>query len=72
MQILLWSQNAITHKKKKIGVMKDELGGKTMKELVIVKSKMYNPIADDAGRKEKETKKCILKREIKYEDYKNV
>lgn len=52
--------------------MKDELGGKRMKELVIVKSKMYNPIADDAGRKEKETKKCILKREIKYEDYKNV
>ena len=72
MQILLWSQNAITHKKKKIGVMKDELGGKTMKELVIVKSKMYSSIADDADKKEKETKKYILKREIKYEDYKNV
>ena len=52
--------------------MKDELGGKTMKELVIVKFKMYSSIADDADKKEKETKKYILKREIKYEDYKNV
>ena len=52
--------------------MKDELGGRTMKELVIVKSKMYSSIADDADKKEKETKKYILKREIKYEDYKNV
>ena len=58
--------------KKVIGLMKDELGGKIMKTFVGLRAKTY--IADDGNedRKAKGTKKCVIKRKLKFENYKNL
>ena len=57
--------------KKVIGLMKDELGGGIMKEFVALRSKMYSYIDDKSELKKcKGIKKCVIKREIKFEDYK--
>ena len=48
--------------------MKDELGGKLMKEFTALRPKMYCYVTDDrfVDKKAKGTKKCIIKLEIKF------
>ena len=61
----------IGRNKKVIGLMKDELGGGIMKEFVALRAKMYSYIDDKSELKKcKGIKKCVIKREIKFEDYK--
>ena len=55
--------------KKVIGLMKDELGGKIITEFVTLRPKTYSYCKED--KKAKGTKKCIIKRMIKFNDYKN-
>ena len=59
--------------KKVIGMFKDELGGKIMKEFCAPRAKTYAYLMDDDSEKKKAkgTKKCIIKRRIKFEDYKD-
>ena len=58
--------------KKIIGLMKDELGGKVITEFVTLRPKTYSYLTDDGkeDKKSKETKKCIIKKIIKFNDYK--
>ena len=58
--------------KKVIGLMKDELGGKIITEFVTLRPKTYSFLTDD-GKEDKKTKgikKCIIKKMIKFNDYK--
>ena len=50
--------------------MKDELGGKIMKEL---RAKTYSYLTDnkDEDKKAKATKKCVVKRKLAFKDYNN-
>ena len=59
--------------KKVIGLMKDELGGKIITEFITLKPKTYSYLTDDGkeDKKAKGTKKCVIKRMIKFNDYKN-
>ena len=59
--------------KKVIGLMKDELGGKIITEFVTLKPETYSHLTDDCkeDNKAKGTKKCIIKRMIKSNDYKS-
>ena len=59
--------------KKVIGLMKDELGGKIITEFVTLRPKTYSYLTDDCkeDKKAKGTKKCVIKRMIKFNDYKN-
>ena len=59
--------------KKVIGLMKDELGGKIITEFVTLRPKTYSYSTDDGkeDKKAKGTKKCVIKRMIKFNDYKN-
>ena len=59
--------------KKVIGLMKDELRGKIMKEFVGLRAKAYSYLIDDGGedKKAKGTKKCVIKRKVKFENYKH-
>ena len=59
--------------KKVIGLMKDELGGKIITEFVTLRPKTYSYLTDEGkeDKKAKGTKKCVIKRTIKYDDYKN-
>ena len=59
--------------KKVIGLMKDELGGKIITEFVTLRPKTYSYLTDDGkeNKKAKGTKKCVIKRMIKFDDYKN-
>ena len=59
--------------KKVIGLMKDELGGKIITEFVTLRPKTYLYLTDDSkeDKKAKGTKKCVIKRMIKFNDYKN-
>ena len=57
--------------KKVIGLMKDELGGKIMTEFVALRPKIYSYLMDTAIKKAKDTKKCVIKRLLKFNDYKN-
>ena len=59
--------------KKVIGLMKDELGGKIITEFVTLRPKTYSYSTDDGkeDKKAKGTKKCVIKRMIKFNDYMN-
>ena len=59
--------------KKVIGLMKNELGGKIITEFVALRHKTYSYLVDDCkeDKKAKGTKKCVIKRMIKFNDYKN-
>ena len=59
--------------KKVIGLMKDELGGAIMTEFVALRPKIYsNKKLDGAEDKKcKGIKKCIVKKTLTFEDYKN-
>ena len=58
--------------KKIIGLMKDELGGKIITEFVTLRPKAYSFLTDDGkdDKKAKGTKKCVIKKKIKFNDYK--
>ena len=58
---------------KVIGLMKDELGGKIMTEFVALRPKTYSYLMDDGwgDKKAKGTKKCVTKRRLKFDDYKD-
>ena len=53
--------------------MKDELGGRVISEFVAFRPKNYSYLTDDCKevKKAKGTKKCLIKRVIKFDDYKN-
>ena len=48
-----------------VGIMKDELGGKSMTEFVALRPKTYSYLMDDG------TKKYVIKQRFKFNDYKN-
>ena len=62
--------------KKVIGLMKDELGGKIMKEFISLRPKMYSYRVDENGDTQSEPKickgikKCVVKNTIRFDDYK--
>ena len=58
--------------KKVIGLMKDELRGKIITECVTLRPKTYSFLTDDGkeDKKAKGTKKCVIKKMIKFNDYK--
>ena len=58
---------------KVIGLMKDELGGKIITEFVTLRPKTYSYLINDCkeDKKAKGTKKCVIKRMITFNDYKN-
>ena len=59
--------------KKVIGLIKYELGGNIMTELVALRPKTYSYLTDDCkeDKKAKLTKKCVIKRRRKFNDYKD-
>ena len=59
--------------KKVIGLFKDELGEKIMKEFCSLRAKTYSYLMDDNSeiKKSKGTKKCVIKRELMFENYKD-
>ena len=62
-----------TGKNKKVtGLMKDELGGKIITVFVTLRPKTYSFLTDDGkeDKKAKLTKKCVIKKMIKFNDYK--
>ena len=56
-----------------IGLMKDELGGRVITEFVALRPKTYSYLTNDCKEDEeaKGTKKWVIKRMIKFNDYKN-
>ena len=62
-----------TKKNKKLsGFMKDELGGKIMTNFDALRPKTYSYLMSDGNndKKAKGTKKCVIKRILKFYDYK--
>ena len=59
--------------KKVIWLFKDELGGRIMKEFCTLRAKTYSYLIDDNSeiKKSKRTKKCVIKRELMFENYKD-
>ena len=59
--------------KKLIGLMKDELGGKIMTEFVALIPKTYSYLTDhcEEDKKAKGTKKCVIKRRLKFNDHRD-
>ena len=59
--------------KKVIALMKDELGGEIMTEFVVFRPKTDSCLTDDCkeDKKAKGTKKCVIKRRLKFNDYKD-
>ena len=58
-------------KEKVIILMKDELGGKIITEFVTLRPKTYSCLTDDGkeDKKAKGTKKCVIKKMIKFNAY---
>ena len=71
----LWIKQPIAEKKKEkiIRLTKDALGGQIMKEFAGLRAKTYNYLKDsnNEDKKTKGPKKCVIKRKLKFEDYKN-
>ena len=59
--------------KKIIGVFKDELGGKIMKEFCAFRAKTYTYLMDNdsENKKSKGIKECVIKRRLMFENYKD-
>ena len=62
---------AMGKNKKVIGMMKDELGGKIMKKFIGLRPKCYSYLTDDGNvdKKAKGTKKCVIKKDIMFDNY---
>ena len=61
-------------KNKKVpGLFKDELGGKIIKELCLLRLEAYAYLMEDDSvkKKAKGTKKCVIKRRLMFENYKD-
>ena len=58
---------------KVIGMFKDKLGGKIMTEFIALRAKVYAYITEDGSvhKRAKGTRKCIIKREIMFQHYKD-
>ena len=58
--------------KRIIGLMKDELGGEIIMEFIALRPKTYSYLTDNdkIDKKAKGTKKCVIKKMIKFDDYK--
>ena len=56
-----------------IELFKDELGGKIITEFVALRAKAYAYLIEDGSehKKAKGTKKCVIKRELMFENYKD-
>ena len=63
---------SIGKNKKVIGLMKDELGGEIITEFITLRPKTYSYLTDNdkIDKKAKGTKKCVIKKMIKFDDYK--
>ena len=59
--------------KKVIGLMKDEFGGRIKRNFFGLRAKTCSYSIDDGSedKKPKGTKKCLIKRKLKFENYKN-
>ena len=59
--------------KKVIGLFKDELGGKIMKEFCAFRAKTYTYLMDNDSEKKKSKgiKECVIKRRLMFENYKD-
>ena len=59
--------------KKVIGMFKDELGGKIMKGFCALRAKTYAYLMDDDSevKKGKTIKRCVIKRKMMFENYKD-
>ena len=66
-------QLPIGKNKKVICLFKDELGGRILKEFVAFRAKTYAYLMDDDRETKIENgrKKCVIKRILKFNDYKN-
>ena len=55
-----------------IGMFKDELGGKVMKEFCALRAKIYTYLLEDDSemKKAKGVKRCVVKRRLMFENYK--
>ena len=52
--------------------MKDELGGRQMKEFVGFRVKTYSCLMDNGREiKKQRNKKCVMKTKLRHQDYKN-
>ena len=53
--------------------MKDELGGKIMTKFAGLRAKTYSYLVDDGSevKKAKDAKKSVIKRKLRFENYKN-
>ena len=61
-------------KNKKVpGIFKNELGGKVITEIVALRPKPYAYLMDDGSnhKKTKGTKKCVIKQNLMFENYKD-
>ena len=58
--------------KKVIGLMKDELRGEIITEFIALRPKTYSYLRDNdkIDKKAKGTKKCVIKKMVKFDDYK--
>ena len=63
----------IRKNKKVIGLMKDELGGKIMTEFIALRPKLYSykKLYGEEDKKCKGIKKCVVKKTLTFEDYKD-
>ena len=59
--------------KKVIGMFKDKLGGKIMKEFCALRAKTYTYLMEDDSemKKAKGVKRCVVKRRLMFENYKD-
>ena len=71
--ILSWKGHCQKKTEKVIGSMKVKLGGKIMIEFIGLTAKTYSYPIDynSENKKAKGTKRCVIKRKLKFEDYKN-
>ena len=62
----------IRKNKKVIGLMKDELGGEIITEFIALRPKTYSYLTDNdkIDKKAKGAKKCVIKKMIRFDDYK--